>query len=623
MNLTHFNYQEHINRTASAIVENILLDKYHDADSQILIWIREQVLKILSNNPIHIPPPYLCSLIHSEWIRIKSERVQPKNEQIVEVSVLGKKTINQNELFYEVCIKNTDNKFIIQIPHSLLSYPYLFLQNTFVMTFESQRTIQNIMLQPKCFVIELDKESYIDLQSLLDTISIEEDLSAFTRDSPPTSFIVQILDELDDGFCIGNDFSPKTRTLFFHEQFSAYRNILKVGDVLMIINLVCTIDDDNNQDLLCPDENTIFIRFKRSSTSIAQDIEVSGVVLDIKHSFNSYGWNGCQISIQTDDGETIGIQANKFIASKYKSIFYAMKTYHYVWFFHCLSDPLEVDYQFSHHSSVYDLNMIQSFYESLIVPKIPICFSSKCSSLIVRAVILSMEIKKVTIHNECESILVQTHQCPKCSHPTDGRVHETLFFDINLDDGTGTLQVYALLDHFFISHMSIDDFNKKELTQSQIRSKLKEQEFRDDQIRRLLEKPKAKISSNQEEETTENNTESSSNEENDDDSIVSSDDDSDQEEIERLRAQRFKKAQEDKEQKNIDIKSSDLYVQYQNCWDSKFHRLIGSEFIFMLSQCDGSETNFESNSLFRVDYCSKGENETTRTISDLIDYLSE
>ena len=618
MNLSHFNYQEYINTTAVAISKNILVNKYSEADSHFLSWIREQVLKILLNNPIHIPPAYLCSLVQSEWIKVKSARSEPKNEQIVEVSVLGKRTINNENLFYEVCIKNTNNKFIIQIPNSLLSHPYLFLQNSFTMTLESQRIIQNIMIQPKCFVIDLDKDSFIDLQGLLDTFNVEEDLSTFTRDSPPSSFIVRILEESEDGFYIGNDYSPVTRTLFFHQPFLSYRNIIKVGDVIMIINSKCTIDDEKNEDLICPDENTIFIRFKRNSHA-GQEIEVSGVIIEIQQYFNTYGWNGCRVTIRTDEGEIIGIKTDKFIASKYKSIFYSMKPSHYVWFFHCISDTLESDYIFSRHSSVFDVNMIEGFYESLIVPRIPIFLSKKCSSLIVRAVILSVDIEKVTIHDECETILSQPEHCSKCAHATDGRVHETLYFDMNIDDGTGSINVFSLLDHFFISHMSIIDFNNKELTQGQIKNRLKDKEFHDDQLRKLLEKPKAKISTdnNDEEDMDEKKKSTSSS---DDDSIVS--DYSDDEEIEKLRAQRFRKAQEDKQRQDIDSKANDLYIQYQSCWDTKMHRLIGSEFIFMLSQCEGIETNFGSNAIFRVDYCSKGENETTRAISDLIDFLS-
>jgi hypothetical protein len=297
-----------------------------------------------------------------------------------------------------------------------------------------------IMQPVRSVLIELDSPSARDLKWVKNHC-FKEALGSLQENRVPDGLLLHIT-EIESEFCVVADESASSGTrLVMSGPESGLLKILHVGDLIVLWRSIRVEEGLGFGDF------TAVLRLPVLNDAVRdpRDCEFHGIVQTIAHSASGYEWTGCQIDVIGRGRIRKTIVFPKGTAFSQKKGLGEVRNGHFVWLFHLCADVGDPNLlQFGQASIIFDVSIMPSLLDSMIVRSIPFSSLDYFVNAVVRGVVIALSVEIVQTHLDCGCVVNRT-VCPRCSVPFDGRHRRDLRLVIIVEDGsTEAMKLYGL-----------------------------------------------------------------------------------------------------------------------------------------------------------------------------------
>ena len=452
------NYEKYVD----SIVEKIR-DFLKPAPSRHLIdrptpeWAAEQLLLTFQRFQSNITPARIIDSIVEKWRSIKHEFTPPKINDVILCNINSIDYYSESQTpVLNLSLNNSTQEFSMWLHKSVLQFIHTsILSPSRKIRFLASNILNDYFMLPvRCIVFELNDGSLTDLNWAKENAQKNTLLSVRSSKRSPNAIIVNIVDKTESSFMIKDDSISEPIELILKSQEHDYLKLLDEHDIILVWKPVVY---RNPYCFELSSESAIFRAPIPKAGQNQREIMKCGVVDSICHYTSNNEWTGCQIDLITKGGIRATILFSQETNYYYKKIVSTLQIGHFAYLFHLITYD-DSTFRFSKGSTIYNLNTITSFLDSMIVRPIPIASLYKYTSGVVRAVILKIKIKRATIHFDCGCQVNDKNFCPKCLTSSEGRVKNVILNKVTIDDGSGVLTVYGFSTDFNLIGIEISEW---------------------------------------------------------------------------------------------------------------------------------------------------------------------
>lgn len=420
-------------------------------------WAAEQLLITFQRFQSNITPARIIDSIVEKWRSIKHEFTPPKVKDIILCNINSIDYYSDSQTpVLNLSLNNSTQGFNLWLHESIIQFVHtsILSPSRKIRFISSQILNDSFMLPVRCVIFELNDGSISDLNWAKENAQKNTLLSLRSSKKQPNAVIVNIINKTETSFMVKDDSISEPIELILKSQEQDYLKLLDEYDIILIWKPIICLNP------FCIELSSKSAIFRAPVPKMGQnqrEIMKCGVVDSIGHYTSNDEWTGCQMDIISKGGIRNTILFSQETNYYYKKILSTLQIGHFTYIFHLVGYD-ENTYRFSKESTIYNLNTITSFLDSMVVRPIPITKLYDYSSGIVRAVIISIEIKRATIHFDCGCQVNDRNFCQRCLSSIEGRFKNVILNKVTIDDGSDILTVYGFSSEFNLIGIDISEW---------------------------------------------------------------------------------------------------------------------------------------------------------------------
>lgn len=604
-----FNYEEYINGTAEKVFK--FIDKnttYIPDKEEVICYIRQKILEHLSQNLFYHSESFLIYQVVDDFAKdhFLDQNSKPEFKEIIKIKI--KEILVSSETDAKVIngqIIGTSNFLRISMHESLDNYSDSILKNDRIITISTLYVFDSFMVTQPPMIFEFDK-SNLDF-NFIKTFYGQYPLNDSNIHIHPFHVIVRIT-EIDDSFLyVVDDTIIEPCKIDLTNGDEAYAKMVNVGDVLLIINIELNSDETGHYFFFT--DKTIVLRLPNldNETEIRPDIK--GIVYYVTNNSDRDEWVPGRLFIQTEESKLIEVNPEQSSPTvKYNLV--NLRKNHFIWLFNLIKKGN--NYYFCEDTVLYNLTRMIGIYFSgvEIVKDIIPYFVLSSTSLVVKALVTSLQVRSTLIHIDCGSVIFghdddvsysDFGKCHHCKRNIGNRTMKTRLYIMDIDDGLGKMTVGALSSAFQHEDLSDNDIKNSRYTIDDIKAKLAEEESNELFKQSFIE---SFIDSSENTQTLEEKEMYQGGG------------------IKQYIKDNIEKMKQKEKLKTLETKINELYDKYQSNYIDKVYDILSHEFVFFLSFTQASEFGLEGSSFWRVDSAIKASGNIRRDVNKLLNFLN-
>lgn len=419
----------------------------HAIDRPTPEWAAEQLLLTFQKYQSIITPARIIDTIVEKWRSIKHEFTPPKINDIIlcNINSIDYYSGSQTPVL-NLSLNNSTQGFCLWLHQSILQFIHSpILSPSRKIRFLASNILNDYFMLPvRCIIVELNDGSLFDLNWVKENAQKNTLITVKNSQKSPNAIIVKIINKTESSFMIKDDTINEPIELLLKTQELDYLKLLDESDIIMVWKPVVY---QNPFVISLSSESVIFRAPVPNIGRNQREIMKCGVVDSVGHFTSGNEWMGCQIDIITKGAQRIAILFSNQTSYYYKKILSTLRIGHFSYFFHLVALN-EKTFKFSRDSTVYNLNIIPSFLDSMIARPIPIKEIFEYTSAIVRAVILKIDIQTANIHIDCGCQVNDDNFCQRCQSNSNGRIKKVILNKVTIEDGSESLTIYGFSSDF-------------------------------------------------------------------------------------------------------------------------------------------------------------------------------
>lgn len=427
-------------------------------------WAAEQLLQTFQQFQTNITPARITDTIVHKWRKFQHQFCLPEPGDLVSCTIESiDHYANSTHPVLNLKIKNSKQNLSLWIHPSIR--PFIdskILSPSRQIRFLSSQIINDSYLLPiRCIIFELNYGSSSDLQWARSHVQPNLLMSLRSSINKPKAIIVQIVGKTNSSLLIKDDTIHEAIELHLRPSELDYLKLLDENDFIIIWKPIIQTDPFS----LELSSETVIFRAPILTTNDGvnqREMMKCGIVDSIVHICNDEEWTGAQVDLIAKNGDKTTVIFSKQTGFDQKKSLSTLKIGHFAYFFHLISF-IDSTYRFGPQSIVYNLNIIPSFVDSMVIRPIPIASLVNYTSGVVRAAITHLEIKKVTIHLDCGCV-TSNDFCKMCNIDATYRCKKIMEMIITIDDGSENLQVHGLSNMCNLTGIDIQEWKSYEET---------------------------------------------------------------------------------------------------------------------------------------------------------------
>ena len=453
-------------------------------------WCAEQLLITFEKFQSNITPAKIIDEIVSKWRNMNNAFVPPKKNDllfckinsidyypnsktpILNLSIVNSSQkiglwLNPSQAKIFKCFNSSNSQFEYDNPIAKLMNPG---RNIRLIT--SMVLNDYYMLPIKCILLELNGGSAFDLNWFKDNVKFNIINSLMLKTYKTDFIFVKVIEKKENSFFVKDDSIKSLIELPLDRTEVDYYKLIDRGDMILIWKPKYT----RNPFSIHLSKESIIIRgpsldYENNQQKMGK-IMICGIVDSIVHHCNNIEWMGCSITILTSYNNSSQTEISKSDNEKYKrktikfsnktpytqkKILSSIQNGHFIYLFNLFIEDTST-YKFSHGSSIYNLNAISSFLDSMVFCPVSIKNILGYTSGIIRASIVQLNIFEAIIHIDCNCAVDKNTVCARCLTQITGRTEKVMLIHALVDDGSDLLDLYGYSTTFDLLGIDIKDW---------------------------------------------------------------------------------------------------------------------------------------------------------------------
>ncbi|KAH0788946.1 hypothetical protein GPJ56_007158 [Histomonas meleagridis] len=323
----------------------------------------------------------------------------------------------------------------------------------------SSHFINDVMLPKRSILIEMENDEedfrWVNEHKVLNVLQWTHSRNA------PDSLLVQIYSKTEHGFLVQDDSTIEPIELVLSQDEIDYLRLLEVNDLILIWKPLIT-DEPKQIEF---SSSSIILRLpilSQSEYEDSHDISFYGIIESIAHSVHKTEWTGCQFDLITKGNQRKTVIFEKTVPFNIKKQLSSIREGHFVWLFHLVIDS-DGMYLFYENSTLFNLNIIRGFMNSMIITPISIHSLLNFTSGLIKGIITDLKLRSVIVHTDCGCVInSETLSCPRCMINAGGRRSKLLLYHVYIEDGSiEEFDAFGLSNTFDILGYDGDDWESQ------------------------------------------------------------------------------------------------------------------------------------------------------------------